>query len=303
MIGREFDELHALRYRGGTPLNPPSVSVALSGEPSVLAVRDSTVVVGGLGGVQVLASGAGLRAIGKRATGVRGIETIDLAPGIGALVLGSSSGAYLYPPGSGPGSLVRDGEAAAAVATSQRIYFATRDRIETAPLSADTLRSWPGVTVGHKVTALLFDDTRELLFAAADSTLYVYRPVADSLEPAGSVPIDAIARHIAVDGNRLAIALGEAGLKLYDISTPTAPKYLTSWTGSRFVYDVSLVGTRLYAASGVDGLYVLDVSSQHVETLGLARELGFATAIVSRGGFTYVLDRSTNALRRIPSEF
>ncbi len=303
LIGREFDQLHELRYRGGTPLDPPSVSVPLSGEPSVLAVRDSLVVVGGLGGVQVFASGVSLRAAGKRATGVRGIETIDLAPGVGAIVLGSSSGAYLYPPRTGPGTLLREGASAAAVATVGRIYFATHDRIESAPLSADTVRSWPGITVGRKVTALHFDEPSQVLYAVADSTLYAFKPAADSLEKLGEVAIGATARHVDVDGHLLAMAMGEGGVRLYDVSTPGGPRPITNWNGARFAYDVSLVGTRLYVAAGVEGVYVLDVSGTEIATLGLARELGFATALASRDGFTYLLDRSVNALRRIHSDF
>jgi hypothetical protein len=37
--------------------------------------------------------------------------------------------------------------------------------------------------------------------------------------------------------------------------------------------------------------------------LGLARELGFAAAVVSLGPFTYILDRASNSVRRIDSEF
>jgi hypothetical protein len=39
------------------------------------------------------------------------------------------------------------------------------------------------------------------------------------------------------------------------------------------------------------------------QPLGLARGLGFASALVSRGGHTYILDRRTNSLRRIDSDF
>jgi hypothetical protein len=40
-----------------------------------------------------------------------------------------------------------------------------------------------------------------------------------------------------------------------------------------------------------------------LRTLGLARSLGFATAIESLGGYTYILDRRTNSVRRIESMF
>src|SRR5215216_514200 len=53
LVGREFDQLHALRYRGGAPLNPPTVSAAAPAAAAALAVRDTLVAVGGTGGVQV----------------------------------------------------------------------------------------------------------------------------------------------------------------------------------------------------------------------------------------------------------
>jgi hypothetical protein len=40
-----------------------------------------------------------------------------------------------------------------------------------------------------------------------------------------------------------------------------------------------------------------------VRTVGLAPEPGVATALASRGGYTYILDRRANALRRILSDF
>jgi hypothetical protein len=72
--------------------------------------------------------------------------------------------------------------------------------------------------------------------------------------------------------------------------------------GARFAYDVSLAGTRMFVAAGPEGLYVLDVSGD-MTVVGLARDLGFAAAVASFGQFTYLLDRSTNSVRRIESEF
>jgi hypothetical protein len=56
-------------------------------------------------------------------------------------------------------------------------------------------------------------------------------------------------------------------------------------------------------ASGVEGVYVLDTGGPGLKTEGLARELGFAIALVSGGGYTFVLDRTTNSLRRFASDF
>ena len=90
---------------------------------------------------------------------------------------------------------------------------------------------------------------------------------------------------------------------LLDAANPPALSELSRWTTGRYVYDVSLVASRLYAAAGVEGVYVLGTDGDQLTTIGLARELGFAVALSSRGGYTYVVDRSTTSLRRINTDF
>jgi hypothetical protein len=107
---------------------------------------------------------------------------------------------------------------------------------------------------------------------------------------------------LAIEGSRIAVAFGEQGVRLYDAANPEAPRQSATWEGARFAYDVSLAGMRMFVAAGPEGLYVLDVSVEPV-VIGLARELGFAAAVSSFGQFTYILDRSTNSVRRIESEF
>jgi hypothetical protein len=115
-------------------------------------------------------------------------------------------------------------------------------------------------------------------------------------------PFATRARALAVEGPRLAVAFGEDGIKMYHAADPAAPRLTAEWNGARFAYDVSLAGMRMFVAAGPEGLYVLDVSGDPV-VIGLARELGFAAAVSSFGQFTYILDRSTNSVRRIESEF
>ena len=304
MIGREFDQLHALRFRTGAPLEPPSLDVPLLGEPLHLTVRDSVVAVGGGFGVQVFSSGAsGVKSIGRRATGVRGIEAVELTPGAHAIAVGSPTGLYLYPPLSGPGVLLREGRASALAVANQRLWFGVGTRVEGAPVGADSARTWPGLDLGARVTALLGDDARGLLWALTDSALVGLRPVADSLERISTLALSAPARRLALKGDRLAIALGEGGLRLVDASDPAAPRPMADWHGARYVYDISLAGDRLYVAAGVEGVYVLSVAGDRLTTLGLARELGFATALRSSGSYTYMLDRTSRSLRRISSDF
>jgi hypothetical protein len=302
MVGREMDQLHSLRYRGGAPLKPPTVSAATAITPTVLAVRDSLVAVGGAGGVQVFSSGDALRLLGKRATGVRGIAALDVAPD-GSLALGATTGFYLYPPRKGPGSLVREGSTSGIAAARGRLYVGAGTRVESVPPGADTTRSWPGIDLGAPVADVAVDETRHLVWVLADSTLFALRPAGDSLERVGAVQAGGPGRQVAFQENRVAVALGEGGVRLFDATNPAEPRETGRWTGARFAYDVSFAWRRLYVASGVEGVYVLDVSGSQPVTEGLARELGFVIALASSDGYTYVLDRTTNAVRRIPSDF
>jgi hypothetical protein len=302
MIGREFDELHALRYRGGAPLDPRSIAAGLAGDPTLLSVEDDLIAVGGSAGVELFRSTeTELRATGRRAGGVRGIAALDLAQP-GALALGSITGLYLFPPREGPGTLVRPGEIGATITTVDRVFIGTGTMVESAPLSADTARQWPGVDVGARVNDLEVDLARNIVWALTDSAVVALRIAGDSLQLMGTSPLDVRGRKLAVEDTRIAVALGEQGVRVYDGSDPASLREVGSWSAARFVYDVSLAGTRMFVAAGPEGLYVLDITAEPV-VLGLARELGFAAAVVSFGPFTYILDRNTNSVRRIDSEF
>lgn len=305
LIGRESDELHTLRYKAGAPLSPRITSGALGGEPLFVAARDSLVAVAGASGVDVFISArAGLAMAARRAAGIRGITGADLVPRSGALALVSSSGFYLYPAGTGPGSLLRGGGAAAAVATTgDRAFVATGTRVESVPLSADSSRTWPGIDLARTVHALAWDAQRSLLWAAADSDLVTLRPEGDSLAVVGVIRLGAPGRRVAALGRRVAVALGEGGVRLFDVADPTAPVERAHWTAARFAYDVALSTTRLFVAAGGDGLYVLDADGGASPVIGLVRDVGFAVGVTVRGDNAYVIDREGRALRRMPTAF
>ena len=97
--------------------------------------------------------------------------------------------------------------------------------------------------------------------------------------------------------------MGEKGVALFDITDRGAPEVAWRWTAAHFAYNVSIDGTRLYVAAGPEGVYLVDLSGEAPRTIGLARSLGFASAIVSGDGHTFILDRRANALRRIISTY
>ena len=91
--------------------------------------------------------------------------------------------------------------------------------------------------------------------------------------------------------------------EIIDITDAAHPKSRGDWTAARFAYDVSIDGQRLFVAAGPEGVYLVNLADATTQTIGVARALGFASAIVSHDGHTFILDRRTNALRRIISTY
>lgn len=303
-IGRQLDERRAMAFRGAPSLKIPNVEVALDGEPNVLTVRDGTAAVGGSSGVELFsAMDPHLTSLGTRAGGLHGIGAIDLAPHSSWLALGSRTGLYIYPPQRGPGVLVKRATVAAIAAADTRIYIATDNRVESIPVSADSERAWPGTTLAAPVRDIAIDEGRAVLWASTDRDLVALRITGDSLVVIGTVPLPGIGLRVVIDRSLAAVAMGEKGVALIDIADPVHPKTRASWTDARFAYDVSIDGQRLFVAAGPEGVYLVNISGDTPKTIGLARSLGFASAIASHDGHTFILDRRTNALRRIVSTY
>jgi hypothetical protein len=276
----------------------------LDGDPAALAVADSLIAVGGSDGVQVLISNVSLVPQATvRARGLLGIATVDVSPKTGWLALGAENGLYLYPPIRGRGLLVNAGHVAAVAATAERVYSANGDWVMITRVQPDSAQAHPGADLGTEVRALAIDQLRGILWAATDAHLVAFRLNGDSLERMADVAIDGGARRVAAQGDRVAVAVGERGVRIFDVTDPEHPLPHAAWTVARFAYDVSLEGKRMFVAAGPEGVYVCEFHGTHLITLGLARGLGFASAIVSRGGYTYLLDRRTDKLHRFPSDF
>jgi hypothetical protein len=301
-VGRQLDERRAIAFRGTPQLRIPNVAIELEGEPSVLALRDSIAAVGSSAGVQMFADvDSRLILVSRRAVGLQGVDALDIAPGSGWLALGSRAGLYLYPPSKGPGILVRRASVNAIAAAETRVFVAIDNRVESVPVSADSVREYPGSTLDAPIRDLQIDEARAVLWASTDHSLVAFRITGDSLAKIGSVPLAGSGLRFTIRKSLAAVAMGENGVALFDVSDPTTPKLKTVWTAAHFAYDVSIDAERLYVAAGPEGVYLVDLSGETPRTIGLARSLGFAAAIVSGDGHTFILDRRANALRRIIS--
>ncbi|HXY32307.1 MAG TPA: hypothetical protein VEI06_16485 [Gemmatimonadaceae bacterium] len=302
-IGGQFDKVYEQRFKGLPELNPPNISSDIDGDPGALAVVDSFVVVGSTTGVQLFIDAHDFVPWTRRATGVKGIKVVTLSPHSDWLAVGSSAGLYLYPPRRGPGGLVRSGDVMAVTATSQRVYAAVDSRIEVVPVNADTVRQWPGVDLPSPARDLALDTTRALLWAVTDSALEAFNLSGDSLVRLGSTSVDAGARRLAVDGITVAVALGERGVRVFDGTDPSLPRQESVWSAGQFAYDVALDGKRMFIAEGPEGVYVAELGGPVPRTLGIARDLGFTSTLVTYKHYAYLIDRRTNSIRRFGTDF
>jgi hypothetical protein len=302
LTGLQSERLRALRLRGQRPIRIESTAADLSGEPAAVAARGPTVAVAGLGGVQLFASDGALEPVAKVASGIERVTGVDLAPRTGRLLLAAPTGVYLYPL-VGAGVQLRDGDAAAVATGADRVFYAVGARVESAPNSLDSAGSGPGITLDEPVAALRFDDATGLLWAVTDGSLVALRPSADTVTLVGRAALPGTARRLAVTRDWAAVALGDGGVVIFDVRDPSSPRQTLVSSAPRFVYDVALDEGRLFAAAGVEGVYVFDLRGTRPRPVGLARNLGFATAIAASDGHAYVIDRSSGVLRRFPSNF
>jgi hypothetical protein len=299
LIGRELDQTYAIRYRGVPRLRIPFVEQSLDADPLALTARDTLVAVATSTGVTILSSTGGLRARGRRANGIRGIAALDLTSRTHALAVATPTGLYLYPPIGGSGVLLREGTIQAASASDDHVFFALGPRIEWAPLTADSAASWPGREVGAAVSDLEWESGRQILWALTDTLLLALQWEGDTLRLSSRTRVEAGGRSLTARGDRIAVALGSAGIALLDSADPSQLREVARWSEARFVYDVALAGDHLYVGAGPEGVFQIDASTVPLRTIGLAFDLGFAATLLSRDGYTYILDRRTSSVRRI----
>jgi hypothetical protein len=298
-IGRDFDRSYALRYRGEARLRIPFIEQPLAGDPLALAARDTLLAVATTSGVAMFSTTRGLAPLARRAASIRNISAVELIPRSHALLVGAPTGLYRYPAGRGPGVLLREGTIQAAASSDTHLFLAAGSLIEVAPLTADSARAWPGIELHAPVVDMDWDSARQILWVLTDTLLVGLQQEGDGLHLTARTRVDAGGRTLTSHGDRLAVAYGGDGLAIFDASVVDAPREIARWRGARFVYDASWAGHRVYAGAGPEGVFVIDTSTLPPRTVGLAFDLGFVAALLSRDGYTYILDRRTASVRRI----
>jgi hypothetical protein len=308
LIGREFDQLYEKRYRHAPPMTVRGLALPLAVQPNEVAARSGTLAAAGEGGVELVTVAGGRLDRGDvRARGLRGVVAALPDPNANRLLVGTTTGLYAYPLGGAEvaGGLVASGEVAAMDVRGDRALLAVHGQLVEARLWGDTLAVPRGArSFESRVTDVLFDPARPIAWVLTESALIALAApdsgLADSL---GSLPLPGSGRRIAAKGTELAVAAGDGGALHVDAGNPASLRITARWTGARFAYDVAFGVRGLFIAGGPEGLFaVAPRDDGEMTALGLARGLGFVSALESDGPFLYLLDRSGSVLRRITIE-
>jgi len=109
----------------------------------------------------------------------------------------------------------------------------------------------------------------------------------------GSYDTTGSTRGVAVSGTVAYVADGDYGLRIFDISTPSAPVLLGSYDTPDYAYGVTVGGSLAYVADGSSGLQIIDVSNPSAPTLvGTYDTPGSARGLVVVGSLVYLVDGS-----------
>lgn len=299
MIGHEMDDLYAVRYSHAPPIDVRGRELPLAVLPNDLVVEDSTVLVTGTDGVEVVRAGPRLERLGIRARGLRGIGPVSADEPRDLLYVGSAVGLYRFPlMGEEPGSLAYPEEISALAADRTLLAMGVGPGLQLAT-TRDSLE-----TVG----ALVPEDSRvmdlawqgdSLLWVLTEERLASYAREGDTLRLVGSLAFPTLARRLALTSGTALVAAGSGGVYVVDTRDPTAPREVTNWSGARFAYDVDAVGSTVYIAAGPEGLYILRLTGDGFRPLGLARGVGFVAAVDAGPEAIYLLDRTGARLRRL----
>lgn len=299
MIGKEMDDLYEVRYGHAPPIDLRGRELALRMVPNDVSVSDSTVLVTGSAGIELVHTGPALERLGLRARGLRGIGAVTADHRRNLLLAGSAVGLYRFPlRGEDPGVLAFPGEISAIGREGADLLLGLGLAVQLTRLRDSIEAAGPRLSENARVVDVAWQDAGTA-WVLTEERLAAYRVVGDSLEPRGAVAFPSLARRVTIAGTIALVSAGSGGLYAIDIRDPDAPAEIANWSGARFVYDAALLGQTAYVAGGPEGLYVLRLSEGRFAPVGLSRAVGFVAAVEAGPDAIYLLDRTGAALRRL----
>jgi hypothetical protein len=307
MVGREVDNHYAERYRAAPPVSLAARTRSLRTRATTLTLDRDLVAAFGDDGVELVSAAPTLDYVGHRAAGLRDVTDAAVDGPARHLLVGTTTGLYLYAlSGEAPGTRVLAGELAAVAPRGDRVAVATASALRVGtmgpdPAGAPDSITWrpDSVTWADRVTDLRWrDDT--LLWVLSESALWAYRVPRDGeIGITGRADLPGTLRRLAVSDTLAVVAAGAEGVYLLHVGDPAAPRELAHWSEPRYAYDAALWGDVIAVAAGPEGLYLLELGPDGLRPLGLERDAGFVSAVAAAGGALYAIDRNGGVIRHL----
>lgn len=300
LIGNEMDRLYSLRYAHAPPMSLRGVELPLSVLPKDIALGARTIFVTGEEGVELVRAGPRLERLGLRARGLRGIGPVTADSTRNSIFVGTGVGLYRFPlRGDAPGALAHPGEISALSADGELTAIGLGPDFQIVRVADTIVPLADPIEELGRVVGLEWQG-EELLWVLTEDRLVAYRIAPDGTgEEEGEFVLPTIGRRLAIEGPMAVVAAGSGGVYAVDISDPAAPTQVANWSGARFAYDATIVGSFVYVAAGPEGLYLTRLEEGRLIAVGLAREAGFVAAVEADDDSIYLLDRTGGRLRRI----
>ncbi|MEP6766381.1 MAG: hypothetical protein ABJB66_18860, partial [Gemmatimonadaceae bacterium] len=277
--------------RVGATLTFNTVEVQLISTPLSLAVRDSLIAVVTDSGAQIVSATAKPLALRRRGIGLSDLRQVALRPSGAQLLIGT--GVALWEGSTGAGQLSRayDGPIDALATDDVGVLGASGSTVFYRRGSG-TAAATDSMRADASVSAAAFDKTSNHFWVASDSSLMEIDATAGALKVLRKVPLPAKALSIAVSSDWIAVAMGSDGVAAWrrDGMSSTIVTPVRIREEPRFAFDAAFVGSDLYVAGGVDGLFRLSLAPvPHV--VGSSRQIRYATSLRAENGVLWVGDR------------
>ncbi|HEX9633650.1 MAG TPA: hypothetical protein VGA02_14410 [Gemmatimonadales bacterium] len=299
MIGKEMDDLYAVRYSHAPPIKLRGRELPLSLIPNDVSVHDSTILITGADGVELVQVGPALERLGLRARGLRGIGAVMAHDRRNLLLVGSAVGLYRFPlRGEDPGTLAYQGEISAVGGQGSALLLGLGLGVQLARVRDSVEVMGPSLAEHARVVDVAWQDP-QTVWVLTEERLAAYSVDGDSLALRGTLEFPFLGRRVTIAGSTALVSAGSGGLYAIDIRNPDAPAEIANWSGARFVYDAAWRDGTAYVAGGPEGLYILRLTSDGFTAVGLSRSVGFVAAVEAGPDAIYVLDRTGTALRRL----
>ncbi|OGU54249.1 MAG: hypothetical protein A2V66_07490, partial [Ignavibacteria bacterium RBG_13_36_8] len=112
---------------------------------------------------------------------------------------------------------------------------------------------------------------------------------ADIRQVGATVPFPYFVEGVAVSGTLAYLAVGDAGLRIVDISDPTHPVEVGAWDSPGYAEGIAVAGNIVYLTDGPYGLWTVDVSdTAHPRKIGSAYDMNYAYGVALSGSYALI---------------